>query len=68
MIFNADRGAYEKTLFLKQGYYNYSYVTITDNPARGIFQLQIQKEIIGRLKITTWCWFTIMPLEPGRMN
>ena len=31
MSFNADRGAYEKTLFLKQGYYNYSYVTITDN-------------------------------------
>ena len=31
MNFNADRGAYEKTLFLKQGYYNYSYVTITDN-------------------------------------
>jgi hypothetical protein len=30
MIFNADRGAYEKTLFLKQGYYNYSYVTLPD--------------------------------------
>ena len=27
MNFNADRGAYEKTFFLKQGYYNYSYVT-----------------------------------------
>jgi len=31
MIFNADRGAYERTLFLKQGYYNYSYVTLPDN-------------------------------------
>jgi hypothetical protein len=31
MIFNADRGAYERTLFLKQGYYNYSYVTLADN-------------------------------------
>jgi hypothetical protein len=30
MIFNPDRGAYEKTLFLKQGYYNYSYVTLPD--------------------------------------
>jgi hypothetical protein len=39
MIFNADRGAYEKTLFLKQGYYNYSYVTITDNPAAGNFSI-----------------------------
>ncbi len=32
MIFNPDRGAYEKTLFLKQGYYNYSYVTVPDKP------------------------------------
>jgi hypothetical protein len=31
MIFNPDRGAYEKTLFLKQGYYNYSYVTVPEN-------------------------------------
>ncbi len=30
MIFNEERGAYEKTLFLKQGYYNYSYVTLPD--------------------------------------
>ncbi len=28
--FNADRGVYEKTLFLKQGFYNYSYVTAPD--------------------------------------
>lgn len=27
MNFNAERGAYEKTLFLKQGYYNYMYAT-----------------------------------------
>jgi len=32
MIFNPDRGAYERTLFLKQGYYNYSYVTLPDKP------------------------------------
>lgn len=25
--FNAERGVYEKTLLLKQGYYNYSYIT-----------------------------------------
>lgn len=29
MIFNEQRGAYEKTLFLKQGFYNYSYVTVS---------------------------------------
>ena len=28
MVFNAEKGVYEKTLFLKQGYYNYSYVTL----------------------------------------
>jgi len=32
MVFNEERGAYEKTLFLKQGYYNYSYVTLPDKP------------------------------------
>lgn len=35
MIFNNDTRAYEKTLFLKQGYYNYNYVTIDqDNKKR----------------------------------
>lgn len=28
MVFNESTGAYECTLFLKQGYYNYSYVSI----------------------------------------
>ena len=30
MIFNEEKGVYEKVLYLKQGYYNYSYVTLTD--------------------------------------
>lgn len=30
MIFNEEKGVYEKILYLKQGYYNYSYVTLTD--------------------------------------
>lgn len=29
--FNADKGVYEKALFLKQGYYNYSYITLDAN-------------------------------------
>jgi hypothetical protein len=34
MIFNADRGVYEGSLFLKQGYYNYCYVTVNkDDPS-----------------------------------
>lgn len=28
MHFNVEKGVYERTLFLKQGYYDYSYVTI----------------------------------------
>lgn len=32
MAFNAERGAYEKILYLKQGFYNYAYVT---QPAGG---------------------------------
>lgn len=31
MDFNADKGAYEKTLFLKQGFYNYAYTTLPHN-------------------------------------
>jgi hypothetical protein len=34
MSFNTEKGAYEKALFLKQGYYNYSYITLnTARPA-----------------------------------
>jgi len=40
MIFNTDRGAYEKTLFLKQGYYNYSYVTVPDKPTGEYFSFE----------------------------
>ncbi len=35
MIFNEDKGAYEKILFLKQGYYNYSYITMADKKQPG---------------------------------
>ena len=30
MVFNEETGVYEKTLLLKEGYYNYSYITLTD--------------------------------------
>lgn len=35
MIFNEEKGVYEKALYLKQGYYNYSYVTLTDKKQNG---------------------------------
>lgn len=31
MVFNEEKGVYEKTLLLKQGYYNYLYVTKDNN-------------------------------------
>lgn len=31
MDFNPDKGVYEKTLFLKQGFYSYAYVTMPQN-------------------------------------
>ena len=31
MIFNPARGVYETTAFLKQGYYNYTYVAVDQN-------------------------------------
>lgn len=36
MIFNDTKGVYEKELYLKQGYYNYSYVTLTDKKQAGV--------------------------------
>jgi hypothetical protein len=36
MIFNEVKGVYEKALYLKQGYYNYSYVTLTDKKQAGV--------------------------------
>lgn len=34
MVYNADKGIYETSLFLKQGYYDYMYVTIDRNDPR----------------------------------
>lgn len=35
MEFNPAKGVYEKALYLKQGYYNYAYVSLPDNPQHG---------------------------------
>lgn len=40
MEFNAEKGAYEKTLFLKQGFYNYSYVTLPAKNSDGHFSFE----------------------------
>jgi len=36
MEFNDVKGVYEKAVYLKQGYYNYSYVTLTDRKQQGM--------------------------------
>lgn len=35
MVFNQEKGVYEKTLYLKQGYYNYSYITLDQGKEPG---------------------------------
>jgi hypothetical protein len=35
MVFNPDKGVYEGTLFLKQGYYNYSYISVDPREKSG---------------------------------
>ncbi len=41
MRFNADRGIYETTLFLKQGYYSYCYTTVDRNDPLRQFDLSL---------------------------
>jgi hypothetical protein len=36
MTFNTSKGVYESALFLKQGYYDYSYVTVDKNAKKRI--------------------------------
>lgn len=36
MSYNADKGIYEKTLYLKQGYYSYTYVTKDEQNKKGL--------------------------------
>lgn len=40
MNFNEERGAYEKTLLLKQGFYNYSYVTLPVRKGNEMFSYE----------------------------
>lgn len=35
LTFNEEKGVYEKAVYLKQGFYNYSYVTLTDRKTEG---------------------------------
>ena len=41
MVYNADKGVYETSLFLKQGYYDYMYVTIDkkDGKRKAVFDV-----------------------------
>lgn len=38
MVYNAEKGLYETTLLLKQGYYNYSYVTVDKTSSKPSFE------------------------------
>lgn len=41
MVFNEERGCYEKSLFLKQGFYSYSYVTANTGDAAKNFSFDV---------------------------
>ena len=41
MQYNADKGVYETSLFLKQGYYDYMYVTIDKNDPKRIASFDV---------------------------
>jgi hypothetical protein len=40
MQYNADKGVYETSLFLKQGYYDYMYVTVDHNTKKPLASFQ----------------------------
>jgi hypothetical protein len=40
MEFNEEKGAYEKVLLLKQGFYNYSYVTSDEKDGNEVFNYE----------------------------
>ena len=40
MVFNAEKGVYECTAFLKQGYYNYTYIAVDKNDPKQRLDLE----------------------------
>ncbi len=40
MVFNADKGRYENSLYLKQGYYNYTYIAVDKNDPSSRVELE----------------------------
>ena len=51
--FNEEKGVYETSLFLKNGYYDYCYVTIDRNSQNARPPFNLLKAIIGNQKILT---------------
>ena len=68
MEFNMEKGAYEKTLLLKQGHYDYSYVTVPVKREGELSALKILKEIIQAPRMFILFWFIIVPLVAGPTN
>jgi hypothetical protein len=57
MTYNAERGVYEKSLVLKQGYYSYTYVTKDIRSGRST---TVQSESVGGNSIETENDYTIL--------
>ncbi len=68
MYFNADRGMYEATAFLKQGYYNYAYVTVDGETPPENQPFSSRKGITRKRKMIIRFLFIIEPWEAAPMN
>jgi len=68
MEYNADKGIYEKTLLLKQGYYAYTYVTKDGRDKNAKTSTEKRMEIIGKLRILILYSFITVHFLVGTMS
>jgi hypothetical protein len=68
MVFNAEKGAYEGTLFLKQGYYNYTYVSVDAGKNWQSFSFANTEGNLILRRIITLCWYITGHSAQGLMS
>lgn len=68
MTFNADKGIYEGSMLLKQGYYDYQYAIRTEENGKRFTIAPFLSRMHGRLKTLIWCWYTTANWEEGQIS
>jgi hypothetical protein len=67
MTFNESKGVYETTLYMKQGYYNYTYMTLPQ--VNQVFLISARlKATSGVRKTLIRYWYITGLLVPGQMR